>query len=73
MKKQRNSTGRTLTKLREAEGWTQADLADVSQVSQATISKIEAGLREPSFATAKRLARAFRVTLDQFANSAKTT
>jgi putative transcriptional regulator len=48
-----------LRELREAKGWTQADLATRIGVSRKTINTIENGVFVPSTIIALRLARAF--------------
>jgi transcriptional regulator with XRE-family HTH domain len=48
---------------RDARGWSQADLADRSGVSKATISKIEREEASPTAAILARLAGAFDLTL----------
>jgi len=64
MKTKPKSLGKTLSRLRTAKDWTQADLAKRSKVSQAAISKIEAGKCEPSVGIARQLAKALTVSLD---------
>lgn len=58
--------GERLRQLREARGWVQEQLADVAGVSTATISRIEAGLREPGWGTVVKLARALGVSVAAF-------
>ncbi|WP_264775681.1 helix-turn-helix domain-containing protein [Deinococcus aetherius] len=48
---------------REARGWSQADLAERSGVSKATVSKIERGEMSPTAVLLVRLASAFDLTL----------
>ncbi|UQN05106.1 helix-turn-helix domain-containing protein [Deinococcus sp. QL22] len=48
---------------REARGWSQADLAQHSGVSKASISKIERGEMSPTAGTLVRLAGAYGLTL----------
>jgi putative transcriptional regulator len=54
-----------LRELREAKGWTQADLAARIGVSRKTINTIENGVFVPSTIIALRLARAFGRTVEQ--------
>jgi putative transcriptional regulator len=54
-----------LRELREAKGWTQADLAARIGVSRKTINTIENGVFVPSTVIALRLARAFGRTVEQ--------
>ena len=49
----------TLRALRDAHGWTQADLAERLGVSRQTINAIETGKYDPSLPLAFRIARLF--------------
>jgi DNA-binding XRE family transcriptional regulator len=55
-----------LKALREARGLTQVQLSEASGVSQATISRVEAGRLEPGWETAVRLADALGVSVEEF-------
>lgn len=55
--------GARVKALREAKGWTQADLAASAKLSVIYVAKIEGGDRVPTVATLKRLARALGVAL----------
>lgn len=48
-----------LQQLRANQGWTQAQLASLVQVSRQTINSIETGRFEPSLTLALKLARLF--------------
>jgi len=50
---------------RENKKMTQNYVADVLEVSPATISKYEAGALEPSIESVKRLADLFEITIDE--------
>jgi transcriptional regulator with XRE-family HTH domain len=50
-----------LRRLRQARGWTQADLAKRAKVVQPYIAQLERGTRTPSLAVLRRLARALGV------------
>ncbi|MGI4791750.1 MAG: helix-turn-helix domain-containing protein [Janthinobacterium lividum] len=52
----------SLSRLREAQGWTQSDLEAHSGVPQETISRIERG-RIPAVPTLKRLAKALNASV----------
>ncbi|MDQ2799291.1 MAG: helix-turn-helix transcriptional regulator, partial [Armatimonadota bacterium] len=52
----------SLSRLREAQGWTQSDLEAHSGVPQETISRIERG-RIPAVSTLKRLAKALNASV----------
>ena len=65
MKRQRNTLGKNVARLRTAAGWTQAELADAAGLSQGAVSKIEAGRTTPSIAIVGRLAKSLYVTLDE--------
>lgn len=55
----------TLRAERERLGWTQAELAARIGVSRKTINTIENGIFIPSTVIALKLARAFRMTVEQ--------
>jgi transcriptional regulator with XRE-family HTH domain len=54
----------SLVMLRDKQGWSQADLASKSGVSQVMIGKYERGEAAPSIDAAKKIADAFEVSLD---------
>lgn len=56
---------RLLLKQRKSKGWTVAELAQYSGVSQAMISKVERGASSPSAAILSRLASALGITLSK--------
>jgi len=56
---------RLLLKQRKSKGWTVAELAQHSGVSQAMISKVERGASSPSAAILSRLASALGITLSK--------
>ena len=64
----RNTEGvRKISKLaeaRQARGWTQEKLAEVSGVHRVTIARIETGASSPNVDTAKQLANALGVLVD---------
>jgi len=49
---------------RDAKGWTQADLAERIGVSRKTINTIENGIFTPSTVIALKLARAFKLRVE---------
>jgi putative transcriptional regulator len=49
---------------REVKGWTQADLAERIGVSRKTINTIENGIFTPSTVIALKLAKAFKVRVE---------
>jgi len=51
---------------REARNWTQKELAREAGLSRSAVQKIETGERKPNLATAKKLARAFGISIDEF-------
>jgi transcriptional regulator with XRE-family HTH domain len=57
-----------LKEVRELHGWSQAKLAEESGVSRDSISNYETGHREPWPATAKRLADALGVEIEELAH-----
>jgi len=52
--------------LREAKGWSQAELSERSKVPQSSIHYIEAGSRRPRIDTLQSLATALGVTVPGF-------
>ncbi len=56
---------RSIIKRRKALGWSQAELARKINMSAAAISLLEKGLREPSLLTAVKLARVFKISLEE--------
>lgn len=60
--------GQRVRKLREANGWTQMELAERTGLSNQSISMIELGKRgakNPPLSTIQILARAFGITVDE--------
>ena len=55
--------GMRLKRLRTAHGMTQVDLAKRAKVTQGSIAQLEGGLRNPSLAMLRRLAKALKVTV----------
>lgn len=55
--------GEKVRELREAKGWSQAELAERASTHFTTVSKIEKGDRSASFQLALRLAEAFGVSV----------
>jgi putative transcriptional regulator len=53
-----------LRALRDARGWTQADLADRLDVSRQTINAIETEKYEPSLSLAFKIARLFKQPIE---------
>ena len=54
-----------LRELREARGWSQAELADRLAVSRQTVNAIETGRYDPSLPLAFTIARIFELTIEQ--------
>lgn len=61
------NTGKIISDLREQKGWAQKDLAEKSGISRVMIGKYERGEAVPSLDAAKKIAKAFDVTLDYLA------
>ncbi len=53
-----------LKELRAVEGWSQAHLADLLDVSRQTVNALEKGRYDPSLPLAFRLARVFSSTIE---------
>jgi transcriptional regulator with XRE-family HTH domain len=58
--------GRKLRKMREDNGLTPAQLAEMAGLHLQALSKLERGEREPRWSTVVALARAFGVSTDEF-------
>jgi transcriptional regulator with XRE-family HTH domain len=56
--------GKRIRLVRERRGWTQAQLADASEVGAEQICRYEAGVSEPRVETLTKLAKALDVALD---------
>lgn len=56
---------RNVRRLRLARGWTQADLAERAGVPRPTITRLEAGSPNPTFAVVARVAAALDASLDE--------
>ena len=55
---------RVVAELRKQKGWSQADLAKKTNISQVMVGKYERGDAIPSLEVAKKIADAFEVSLD---------
>ena len=54
-----------LKMLREEKGWTQEELAEISEVSLVSVNRYELGVRKnPGLTELKKLCKAFNVSLD---------
>jgi transcriptional regulator with XRE-family HTH domain len=61
--------GKRLKELREAEGWSQTELAERAGLTKAGIADIEQGRRQPSWGTAVALAKALQLEVKEFLSS----
>ncbi|MBK9576955.1 MAG: helix-turn-helix transcriptional regulator [Fibrobacteres bacterium] len=59
--------GRTLREMRKEKGWTQADLASRTDISQPTIADYERDKKQPTLPRIRAIAKAFGVGVDAFA------
>jgi transcriptional regulator with XRE-family HTH domain len=57
-------TNKIIADLRKSNGWSQADLANKTDISQVMVGKYERGDAIPSIEVAKRIADALGVSLD---------
>jgi transcriptional regulator with XRE-family HTH domain len=57
-------TNKIIADLRKSKGWSQADLANKTDISQVMVGKYERGDAIPSIEVAKRIADALGVSLD---------
>lgn len=62
-----NTFAGRLRALREAAGLSVAELATAAGLTRQAVSKLERGHREPALETARRLAAALGVTIDELA------
>jgi transcriptional regulator with XRE-family HTH domain len=62
-----------LKQLRTASGLSQTELADRAGMNRFGIAKLEQGVREPSWGTALRLAKALGVSVAEFATKDEIT
>jgi transcriptional regulator with XRE-family HTH domain len=58
--------GRNVSRLRNTAGFSQDKLADKASIDRTYLSGIERGVRNPGIKVVIRLARALRVSVDQF-------
>ena len=58
--------GKRIKKLRQAEGWTQQELADKAQITKSMVSYIESGKRNPNTKTLEKIAAALGMSLVEF-------
>lgn len=65
MDRSSNWLGRRVARYREAVGLTQAQLAELVEVHQETISRIENGRRLPSVVTIERIAKSLEIELHE--------
>ena len=59
----RKQLGRRLKKLRTARGISQETLAKKARITREYVSKLEAGLYDPTIGVVQRLAKALKVTV----------
>lgn len=65
--------GDAIRRLRLSRGWSQADLARRSDVSQPTVQRIEAGAPHPSVVNVVRIARALGVSVEDLMDELVST
>ncbi|MBL9144624.1 MAG: helix-turn-helix transcriptional regulator [Verrucomicrobiaceae bacterium] len=53
-----------LKEMRSARGWSQSDMAEKLEVSRQTVNAIETGRYDPSLPLAFKLARLFKVSIE---------
>lgn len=64
-----STLGQTIRAAREAQGFTQAELASRAKVAQAYLSYLEQDQREPSLSIAARIARELAIPLEDLASA----
>lgn len=57
--------GRAILQLREEREWSQEHLGHLADLHMSSISRLEAGLLNPTWGNAKRLAKAFGISLTE--------
>ncbi|MFH8977092.1 helix-turn-helix domain-containing protein [Streptomyces sp. NPDC017890] len=67
-----DAAGPRLRKLRRERGMTLADIAELTGVSESTLSRLESGRRRPSLELLLPLARAYDVPLDDLVGAPRT-
>ena len=72
MRLSRVSVGLAVRAAREAAGFTLADLANFTQISVASLSRSENGLRDMGFAEIAAVADAVRIDIEQLRSLAET-
>lgn len=55
-----------LRRLRDAAGLSPAQVADAAGIARAVYSRLESGLREPSWRTLRKVAKALKISLGEF-------
>lgn len=66
------SFGRFIQKVRAAKGMTQKEVATAAKTTQAYLSKIELGKREPTLSVALAICDALSVDINDFVNEIHT-
>ncbi len=66
-----NSLGKRVRDLRVRRGWSQEQLAEKSELHPTYIGGIERGVRNPSYLSLAKLARALNITLPELVRSGK--
>ena len=62
-----------ITLIRKTLGWNQSKLAEISGITQATISRIESGkVKDPHIAQLLKIAKAFNTTVDNIVSCKET-
>jgi transcriptional regulator with XRE-family HTH domain len=61
-----STIGDKVRQMREAQGWTQDQLASQAQIDQADISKIERGVRQVGIRYARKLGKALSTSYRDF-------
>lgn len=58
--------GRTITKLREINNFSQEDLSDFSKTHRTYLSEVEGGKRNPTVSVLKKIVGAFEMNMSSF-------
>ncbi len=65
----RKRVGRNTKAIREANGWSQEELADQAELHRTYVSGVERGIRNPTVTVLERLAKALKVSIGKLTDN----